>query len=250
MRPAGKTWSRIKIRAAGVLLFSALTAIIIPVYLDSRREISLPVSATTDSGTPVLVIDPGHGGMDGGAVAADGTTEDEINLQIALRVQELSKLLGFPSVMTREIKELDYPDPEAPVRAKKAWDQKRRAALIQGTDHAVLLSIHQNQFPDKRPRGTQVLYAKTEGSMEYADLTHGNLITCVNPDNRRVAVPISNSIYLMKQIDCPGILVECGFLSNPAEAEKLKNGSYQTCLAVVLAASYLQFLNIEGDYYQ
>ena len=101
--------------------------------------------------------------------------------------------------------------------------------------------MHQNKFPDSRPRGTQVLYAKTAGSAEFASIAHANLIAALCPENRRVAAPISEDIYLMREVRCPAILAECGFLSNPAEAALLKTEDYQMKIAVVLAASFLEW---------
>lgn len=196
----------------------------------------------------MLIIDPGHGGLDGGASAADGTLESTINLEIALRTRALSMLLGIPVSMTRTQDSLDYPADAHTIREKKVWDQKRRVELINSTENAVLLSIHQNRFPDSRPSGTQVLYARTAGSAEFGTLTHENLIACLCPENRRVAAPISDTIYLMKHIKCPAILVECGFLSNPAEAAKLKRAEYQCEIALVLTASCCRFMNDQHSY--
>lgn len=212
---------------------------------------ALPAAAVENAGAspPVLVVDPGHGGLDGGATAADGSLESAINLAIALRVRALARLFGVQVRLTRDGEGLDYPPEAETVHAKKVWDQKRRVALIRQTEGAMLLSIHQNKYPDARPRGSQVLYARTPDSAAWAELTHVNLIAALCPDNRRVAAPISEDIYLMREIDCPGILVECGFLSNPQEAQKLKSPGYQLELALVLTASYLQFLStqFQGD---
>ena len=207
---------------------------------------ALPAAAASP---PVLVVDPGHGGLDGGATAADGSPESAINLAIALRLQRLAQLFGVPVRLTRAGEDLDYPAEAETVHAKKVWDQKRRVALIRQTEGAMLLSIHQNKYPDARPSGSQVLYAGTPGSAAWAELTHANLVAALCPENRRVAAPISKDIYLLREIDCPGILVECGFLSNPQEAEKLKSPDYQLELALVLTASYLQFLStqFQGD---
>ena len=218
-----------RLRALAALLFSALTAIIL-------SGGALAVRAPT-----TLVIDAGHGGLDGGAVAADGTAESGLNLAIAQRLQLLSLLCGVPVTMTRESETLSYPESESTVRAKKVWDQKRRAELINAVENAVLISIHQNKYPDARPSGTQVLYGAAEGSELLGTLTHENLISALCPGNRRVAAPVSKTIYLMKHISCPAILVECGFLSNREESQRLKEPGYQTKLALVLAASYLQF---------
>lgn len=214
-----------------VLLFLAIAVII------------LPCKAAESPRPAVLIIDPGHGGLDGGASAADGTLESALNLEIALRMEAIGKLLGMKTVLTRRGESLEYPEDCATVHAKKVWDQKTRVELINSVENAVLVSVHQNRYPDPRPSGSQVLYAKTAGSQELGEIAHGNLIACLCPENRRVAAPISDSIYLMKHVTCPAILVECGFLSNPAEAEKLKSQEYQTALAAVLVASCLQYRN-------
>ena len=232
---------KLRFPAAACLLFLLITAIIVYIYLGLTRHVAVTAMGEMTPSAHTLVIDPGHGGLDGGASAKDGTTESAVNLAIALRMEQLAKLFGVPAVMTRRAEELDYPDTAATVRAKKVWDQKTRVGTINSIAGGVLISVHQNTYPDARPSGTEVLYAKTEGSAALAELTHGNLIACLNPENRRVAMPISNRIYLMKQVRCPAILVECGFLSNPVEAEKLKNGAYQTALAAVLFASYMQY---------
>ncbi len=198
-----------------------------------------PVSAPVRAAS-TLVIDPGHGGLDGGASAADGTSESGINLSVALRLRALAHLFGLRTVMTRTQEALDYPDEATGIREKKVWDQKSRVALINATPDAVLISIHQNFFPDARPSGTEVLYGAGEASAALAQCTQQNLVAQLCPNNRRVAAPISDSIYLMKHVTCPAILVECGFLSNAAEAEKLRSDAYQTKLALVILASYLQ----------
>ena len=222
-----------------LLLFLLITAIIIIICKGRAEPDAVPAMAL--SADPTLVIDAGHGGADGGASAADGSVESLINLQIALKMEQIAKLCGVRTVMTRTDEALNYPAEADTIRKKKNWDQKTRAALINATENAVLISVHQNTYPDARPSGSQVLYAKTKGSSEFAGIAHANLISALNPENRRVAAPISDRIYLMKTVSCPAILVECGFLSNPAEAAKLGTGEYQTELAAALIGSYLQY---------
>ena len=188
-----------------------------------------------------LVIDPGHGGLDGGASAADGTAESGINLAIAQRVWLLTRLFGVDARLTRDSETLDYPADAHTVHEKKLWDQKSRVALIESIDGAALLSIHQNRFPDSRPSGSQALYARTAGSEAWAKLTHAALIQALCPENRRVAAPISEDVFLLRSVTCPAILVECGFLSNPAEAERLKTDACQRRIAVVLFATFLEW---------
>lgn len=227
-----------RLAAIAVLLFCALTAIITQrVRLDRQAAEAIKRSDLQS----VLVIDAGHGGLDGGASSADGTLESAVNLAVAQRLDFLARFFGFETVMTRTSNELDYPDSAVTVREKKNWDQKTRAELIASVQDAVLISIHQNIYPDPRPHGSQVLYGTARGSLELGELAHSLLIETLDPENRRVAEPISDKIYLMRKAQCPAILVECGFLSNPQESGRLADGGYQTKLAMVLLASYMRY---------
>lgn len=210
-----------------------------------RKTLIFFISATLLCSTAfaeTLVIDAGHGGADGGASTADGVCESTINLEIAQKLEAVAGLLGIDTVMTRETEEIAYPEEADTIAKKKVFDQKSRVSLINSVDEAVLISIHQNKYPDSRPNGAQALYGKPDGSMEFGELMHQNLTDCLCPDNRRVAAPISDDIYLMRSVECPSVLVECGFLSNPEEASKLQTKDYQIKLAVVLAASFIQFI--------
>ena len=189
----------------------------------------------------VLILDAGHGGEDGGAVAPDGTVEADINLEIALRARAIAELTGVRVIMTRESAQIAYPDDAATVAQRKKADQHRRAELVREMDNAVLISIHQNCYPDRKPSGAQVLYAASTGSDTLGIQMHDNLVTYLDPQNRRVAAPISEKIYLMHAVQCPAVLVECGFLSNVSECAKLKDADYQAKLATVIIASYLQY---------
>ena len=216
--------------AAVVLLAAAALA------LDRYQAASAPPADY------VLVIDPGHGGADGGAVAADGTLESDINLDIALRLEALCRFWGVDAVLTRSGDDIDYPAQADTIARKKVADQHARLALINGTPGAVLLSIHQNKYPAASPHGIQVFYGSVAGSDQLAGLTQGNLTGQLCPDNRRVAAPADKSIFLMKNAQCPAVLVECGFLSNPDELLALQSDTYRTKLSVVLLGSYLQYI--------
>ncbi len=191
---------------------------------------------------PVLVIDAGHGGADGGAVAADGTLESEINLDIALRLEALARFWGLDPVMTRREESIGYPAGADTIAKKKVADQHARLALINGTPGAVLVSIHQNNYPAAAPRGIQVFYNASPGADAFAALAQENLTACLLPENRRVAAPADPGVFLMKRTACPAILAECGFLSNPGDLAKLRTPEYRTQLAVVLLGSYLQYI--------
>ena len=140
---------------------------------------------------PCVVIDAGHGGEDGGAVAPNGTVEADINLQIALRARAIAELTGIEVVMTRDSPDIAYPDNATTIAERKKADQHQRAELIRKTDNAVLISIHQNCYPDRKPSGAQVLYAASDGSEALGTQIHDNLVAYLDPQNRRVAAPIS-----------------------------------------------------------
>ena len=232
-------FDRIKLALLALLL---LIAVVLSATAILRWKTGKSRSVFSESGNPILVIDAGHGGTDGGAVSDAGTTESELNLSISKKMYALSHLLGMDVVMTRESEELNYPPEADTIRKKKVYDQKQRIAAINSISNAVLISVHQNMFPSSQPRGPQVLYAATEMSRNLAELTQENLRLLL-PSNTRTATQISDSIYLMKNIHCPAILVECGFLSNPEDEYLLKNENYQRKISLLLICSYLQFLN-------
>ena len=191
--------------------------------------------------TQVLILDAGHGGEDGGAVAPDGTVEADINLEIALRVNDLFALLGQRTRMLR-IQDVSLHDTDAAtIAARKASDIRARVRLTEETPKAVLLSIHQNHFPESKYRGAQVFYAAADGSRALAERLQTALGTQLDPDNHR-ACKKAGEIYLLKHVSCPAVLVECGFLSNPAEEALLRTPEYQKKLAAVLCCGMLEFL--------
>ncbi len=227
---------RLKIKWWYPLALAVLLAIV------ALAQRSAAVATEAETVPPTLIIDAGHGGADGGAVAADGTLESDINLDIALRLEALARFWGLEPVMTRTGPDIDYPADVGSIAAKKVADQHARVGLINNTPGAVLLSIHQNNYPAAAPKGIQVFYGEKPGSDALAKLTQDNLTAQVCPANRRVASPIDRGVYLMKNVNCTAVLVECGFLSNPDELKNLQSGPYRLKLAAVLLASYLQYI--------
>ncbi len=186
-----------------------------------------------------LILDAGHGGADGGAVSVTGSKESEINLAIAEKAEQFAALYGIDTVMTRRTENIEYPADADTIRKKKAYDQHSRVELINSIPDAVLISIHQNTYTTSVPSGAQVYYADTSGSQTLGEYIHGELIKNVNSGNRETAKKIPDTIYLMNSIDCPAVLVECGFLSNSDEAMLLENDTYQTKLAAVIIGAFL-----------
>ena len=192
-----------------------------------------------DREEPVIVIDPGHGGEDGGAVSISGVAESGLNLEISKRLEALFLLYGKKVAMTRESETIPYPPEADSVRARKSADTRARTAFIQSFDNALLISVHQNKFSEPGPHGAQVLFAPTQGSRELAESMQALLISQLDSTNRRSAVPADSGLYILNHVSCPAVLVECGFLSNPNEEALLRNANYQTKLAAVIAAAIL-----------
>ena len=202
-----------------------------------------PISA--EPSVPILIIDAGHGGADGGAVAANGTKESDVNLDIAKKLEALAVFWGVETVMTRESDTIDYPPEAATLAAMKKADQNDRLAKINAVPGAILICIHQNYYPAASPWGIQVFFGAVDGSDRLADRMQENLTSQLCPNNRRSAERIDEGIYLMRKAQCRAVLVECGFLSNPEELGKLETPAYRTQLAVVMLASYLQYITGE-----
>lgn len=189
----------------------------------------------------VFIIDAGHGYPDGGATSCTGVLECTINLEIAQRLDDLMHLLGFETVMIRETEDSVYTEGET-IGAKKVSDLKNRVRIVNETENAVLLSIHQNTFPDSRYSGPQVIYAENVQSRELAVNLQKSLKNALDPSSRRTAKS-GKGIYLLEHINTTGVLVECGFISNPEEEKKLLSKTYQQQLCCVIAASVSSFIN-------
>lgn len=187
-----------------------------------------------------IVIDPGHGGEDGGATSCTGRLESAYNLEISLRLRDLLHLMGYETKMIRTQDTAIYVKGDT-IAQKKVSDLKERVRIINGSEDALLLSIHQNQFPDPRYSGAQVFYASTPGSDMLAKQMQTALVAALNPGSRRKSKP-SKGVYVMEHINCPGVLIECGFLSNPAEEARLRDAEYQKRLCCVISSTVSQWL--------
>ena len=215
------------------------------IFWSGFRQVPVPVSGAEQESGPAfrtVVIDPGHGGQDGGAVAPDGTEESEINLAISQRLEQLLRFAGVPTEMTRR-EDCMVCDPGLDtMRQRKVSDIRNRTALVNGIPNAVLLSIHQNSLPSSpATHGAQAFRNRQEGAETLAQLLQCNLNAVVNTHRAKEAKLIPESIYLMNHVTVPAVLVECGFLSNAEETLRLRQADYQMTLAVTIAAGYLQW---------
>lgn len=185
-----------------------------------------------------LVIDPGHGGIDSGAVGIDGTRESDLNLAIAMKLRAMAELYGQNNALIRQSDTTLCDSDEY----SEHRDLECRTELTCAAMNPVYVSIHQNDFPTGQPSGAQVIYADGEESKSLGTITHTNLLNNLFPQSRRVAQPATKKLYILSHLSCPAILVECGFVSNAIDLENLKKPGYQTSLAVIMMGSYLQYV--------
>ena len=188
-----------------------------------------------------IVIDPGHGGVDGGATSCSGILESQYNLEIALRLDDFFHLLGYDTRLIRD-QDISVYTKGNTIAQKKISDLKERVRIANETENAILLSIHQNHFSDPRYSGAQVFYGISEGSAILAEYLQTALCTALDTHNHRQAKK-SSGIYLMEHIQCTGVLIECGFLSNPQDEAKLRSSDYQKKLCAVIGSTVSSFLS-------
>ena len=234
-----KNWGRrgIFLCLLGAILFLGLSTVYF--YFTGQRYVMV-TGAPLETRALTLLIDPGHGGADGGAVSPGGVHESDVNLEIALRLEAIAALYGIPAEMTRRRGDLDYPPEADTIREKKVADTRARVELIQATPYAVVISIHQNTYPGANVAGPQVLFADTAASGDFAKAMQEALTGALQLERSRVPVRVPRDVYIMNHIDCPAILVECGFLSNPGEVDKLLSDSYQMKLAAAMFSGFIQ----------
>ena len=187
-----------------------------------------------------MVIDAGHGGVDGGATSCTGVLESTINLEIALKLDDLLHLLGINTSMIRTTDTSVHTNGNS-IAQKKVSDLKERVRIVNGTEDAILISIHQNTFSDSQYSGAQVFYAPNNESKLLGEQLQIELVASLNPGSNRKS-KIAESIYLMQHINCPGVLIECGFLSNAKEEALLKDPQYQKKICCAIAASLSAYL--------
>lgn len=225
----------------GIIAMVSLTMFTVISHI-STDENSVLVAGSMQQSEPVLVIDAGHGGFDGGAVSGNGTYEKDINLSISKRTQDLAAFFGVQTKLTRENEDaLDY-DASKSVRENKVADIKARETIVNGVPNPIFLSIHLNKFGESQYHGAQVFFsANNVESQTLAELLQSSLISGVDPENHRVTKKAESTIYLMKKLSCPAVIVECGFLSNPEEEQKLLDENYHTQLAISIIAGYLSY---------
>ena len=206
------------------VIVAIITCLLIITYI-------VPVNAfAMENSDKVILIDPGHGGIDGGAQSKAGTIEKDINLQIALKLRDNLEEKGYKVYMTRDEDEGLYQKGNT-VKEKKREDLNRRVEMKKETECYIFVSIHQNMFPQSKCYGAQVWYASNDNSYNLATIVQDSIKESVKDNNKRVAKPAAEAYLILRdKYEGASILVECGFLSNPDEEVKLKSDEHQNLI--------------------
>ena len=226
---------------AVLFCFSAVLLVI----SDEERDVAVSTVAAEDN-RPTVIIDAGHGGVDGGTQSSDGTLEKDINLQISFKLKSLLDFLGYNTVMLRDKDELIHSEGCSSIREKKVSDQKNRLSIVKEHSNYIYVSIHQNYFTEEKYKGAQVFYSPNNGLSEaLAQNIQNSLVALIQNDNTRKIKKTGSEIFILKNIEWPAVMVECGFMSNKKESELLKDEDYQKKIALAIINGidkyYLQY---------
>lgn len=222
-----------------IVLFSLLCGFLSKVY---RNNIELEAQETI-SDENIIILDAGHGGEDVGATGVNGIFEKDLNLQVAINIGELFSEKGYTVVYTRTEDKLLYKSEENIKGLRKISDLKNRCKVAKEYPNAIFVSIHMNSFGEQKYSGLQVYYsAINEESMKLADSIQSNVKNILQPNNNR-KIKNGKGIYLLEHIDNVSVLIECGFLSNPEESEKLSQKEYQKNLSFSIVCGIIEYMN-------
>ncbi len=212
-----------------------------------KKQKTVRVDNINTAKPPIIIVDAGHGGFDGGATAKDGTIEKDINLKIARYVSEYLNLLGFDTILTRD-KDISLEDEsELSIKSRKTSDIHNRMKIMEQTENALFVSIHQNHYSVEKYSGLQVFYSPnfSEESSALAQSIQETIIKTLQPDNKRQNKKCGNSVYLIFNAVKPAVLVECGFLSNVEETNLLKTDDYQRKIAYCISLGIYNYVNLK-----
>lgn len=225
--------------AASIILFGAQT-------LQAFGVILFHADLFQKKGT--VIIDAGHGGEDGGAVAINGALEKDINLAIALELEKNLKQNNFEVIMTRNADVSVGDQSLGTIAERKRSDTRARLRTVEEAGECILISIHQNHFSQGKYSGAQVFYSVNHSeSAALAEAIRQNIVSSLQPDNKRENKQADSNIYLLHNCQIPAVLVECGFLSNQAETEKLCTESYQKDMAAAIYNGLVDYLSHQNS---
>ncbi|MBQ8297231.1 MAG: N-acetylmuramoyl-L-alanine amidase [Ruminococcus sp.] len=221
----------------------ALTVLGIYSVFRKNDNNAIPVSVDYDAQKPVIILDAGHGGMDGGCSTADGVPEKGINLNILLTLRDMLEINGYEVITTRDTDTSIHDKGIEGIANQKSSDMDNRLEIFNSNPNAICLSIHQNQFTDPKYSGAQMFYSDSNSSNEaLAQTLQNKFVENLQPGNNREIKLCGKELFLCYYSENPTVMVECGFLSNPEEAELLKTEEYQRKVAFTIFSGINEFV--------
>ena len=235
------------IRVSKILLYTTVFLVILGIALQISSKIfsdqslyAEEVSAMTDRKT--IIIDAGHGGEDCGAIGQNGLYEKDLNMQVALTLGEMLSEKGFAVIYTRTDDKLLYTEAENIKGIRKISDLKNRCKIAKEYSDSVFVSIHMNSFTDSKYSGLQVYYSQNnDSSKQLAEKVQAKVTSTLQKDNTRAIKP-GKSMYVLENVDNTAILIECGFISNLTECEKLSQKEYQKELCFSIMCGMIEYM--------
>ncbi len=226
-----------------ILFFAIIISLIIFITLYGAKDVKIIPTMAVPVTNKVIVIDAGHGKPDSGAENENGVSEEAINLKIALKLQKYLESSGATVLLTRSDENGIYEIDSKTISQKKVSDIKKRVKIANESSADIYVSIHLNKIPQGQYWGWQTFYnSGNEKSKLLADSIQKNLNETISKDNKREIKKLDN-IYIMKNVEIPIALVECGFLSNEQEASKLQQDDYQSKLAWGIYDGIMDYFN-------
>ena len=212
-----------------IIMLSVFVSVFVFLF-STEMQITVP-TVSLKKKKKTIVVDAGHGKPDEGAESSTGTTEAETNLKIALKLQNLLEQSGSTVILTRSDENAIYDYDSKTLRQKKISDIHNRVKIGNESSADIFVSIHLNKIPQQQYDGWQTFYnAQSSDGKKLAESIQKNLNDAIQKENNRVAKTIDN-IYIIKHVEIPTTIVECGFLSNPEEEKLLLQDEYQDKLA-------------------
>lgn len=226
-------------------IFCVISALISLLLIFPMMNFSLPMPSTDASanGNLTVVIDAGHGGEDGGC-EGNGLVEKVLNLDIALSIADMLEKEGLTVLLTRESDVLLYDKNDNYEGRKKALDLRKRVEITENCENPIFVSIHMNYFAQTKYSGLQVWYSKNDSrSRILANLIQSNTKIHLQPNNQRTIKEATSSIFILDNLTCPAVLIECGFLSNKDDAAALSDTEYRQKLASIIFNAIMDYIS-------
>lgn len=240
--------SRFKIAGTFLLIVGYLFVI----SFADKYEISVENEAVaasagwvSEESIPVVILDAGHGGFDGGCVSYNGVSEKGINLNIMLDLKAMLEAYGYKVIVTRDSDTSIHDENVEGLSQQKKSDMKNRLEIFNSCENAIAVSIHQNQFTDSQYSGAQMFYSETNSdSQRLALALQQSFVENLQPENKREIKLSDENLYLIYYTEIPSVMVECGFLSNPQEADLLQTEEYQKQVAFTIFKGINDYMGI------